>query len=152
MFKFSMRAAILASISLIAAIMAGVPAANADNDLVMVSISDALATQDAKELDGSVKFYFGESAHPAVLQTIGNYVTTERANGFGRSATTACERALVSALLKFQHRAQQLGANAVINIHSYYRKRDFSSETQIQCYDGFLMSGLSLKGDFVKTP
>ena len=52
--------------------------------------------------------------------------------------------------MKFQDRAKELGANAVVNIDSYYKREDTSSETQIQCHSGFLITGIALKGDFVK--
>jgi uncharacterized protein YbjQ (UPF0145 family) len=52
--------------------------------------------------------------------------------------------------VKFQRRAAQLGANAVVNIHSYYDKQDISSDTSFQCRDGFMMTGVALRGDFVK--
>jgi hypothetical protein len=43
-----------------------------------------------------------------------------------------------------------LGANAVVNIISYYRKVPMSSDTQYECHAGTLMAGVALKGDFVK--
>jgi uncharacterized protein YbjQ (UPF0145 family) len=58
---------------------------------------------------------------------------------------------LLSALLEFQKRAQAMGADAVINIHSYYKKEDVSSETEIPCHKGFVVAGLTLRGEVVST-
>lgn len=121
------------------------------SSVLMLPIDSAMATPEAKgALDGSVKFYFGNSPHPAVIEKYGDFVTNEKTNDFAKSDVISCQRAFLSALIKFQRRAEQLGANAVINIHSYYRRRDVSSETQVECHAGFLMSGVALKGDFVK--
>jgi hypothetical protein len=129
----------------------GVPSVSASDDVYMLPISDALATQDAKDrLDGSVKFYFGDASHPAVQRTLGKFVTNQKTNGFLKTDLTACSWVFLSGLLEFQKKAQQVGANAVINIHSYYKKEDVSNETQIPCHKGALIAGIALRGDFVK--
>lgn len=128
------------------------PAA-AEDKLFMLTISNALASPDAEgKLDGSVHFYFGDAKHPAVAQDFGQFITNKKTNGVGKSDETSCTRAFVSTMIELQDRAHQLGANAVINIHSYYKKKDVSNQTQAECYTGFLMTGVALKGDFVKVP
>ncbi|HWD28560.1 MAG TPA: hypothetical protein VG387_15420 [Rhizomicrobium sp.] len=126
------------------------PTTAADN-VVMISIGDAMVTPDFHEkLDGSVKFYFGSQAHPAIDHKFGDLVTNEKTNALGKPAIVACNWVFLSGLLKFQERAHQLGANAVVNIDSYYDREDVPSETTIQCHKGFLLAGVALKGDFVK--
>ena len=46
--------------------------------------------------------------------------------------------------------AQELGANAVINIASNYKNVEMLSDTEYECHDGAMMTGVALKGDFVK--
>ena len=146
------RLSIVASV-LLAAQVAFVAPTQARDDLVLLSISDAMAMPDFKaKLDGSVRFYFGSQSHPGIVHKFGDLVTNEKTNSLGKPAVTACQWAFLSALLKFQERARQLGANAVINIDSYYKREDVPSETQIQCHSGFLITGVALKGDFVKVP
>jgi uncharacterized protein YbjQ (UPF0145 family) len=124
--------------------------AGARDSVTEMSIADALATPDAQQkLDGSVKFFFGETAHPAVLHSFGNFVANDKTNAVNKSSARACEWAFLSALLQFQSRAAKLGANAVVDIHSYYKKEDVSSTTSIQCHDGFLLTGVALRGNFV---
>lgn len=140
---------ILASLLLLS-VMCSVPV-RASGDVLLLSVSDEMATPEAKSmLDGSVKFYFGSAEHPAIAHKFGEFVTNEKSNAFARSDARACRRAFLSALLKFQRRAEKLGANAVVHIDSYFKRADASSESQVECHGGFLMAGVALKGDFVK--
>ena len=40
--------------------------------------------------------------------------------------------------------------NAVVNIQSYYKKREFVSQTEYQCGAGTFVAGVALKGTLVK--
>lgn len=53
-------------------------------------------------------------------------------------------------MVALQTRAQQLSANAVINIVSYYNKKVMSSASEFECHAGAIIAGVVLKGDFVK--
>jgi uncharacterized protein YbjQ (UPF0145 family) len=53
-------------------------------------------------------------------------------------------------MLRLQQRAKELGADAVVNIVSNYKNEEMSSETEFECHDGAMMSGVALKGEFVK--
>jgi hypothetical protein len=108
-----------------------------------------LMSQTNERLDGTVKFYFGQTPHPEVLRRFGDYVANEKTNAVGKTDLGACAWVFQSALLSLQKRAHALGAKAVINIHSFYKKDDVSSETEIPCHTGFLMAGIALKGDLV---
>lgn len=117
----------------------------------LLSISEGIATQDAEaRLDGKVRFYFGNQSHPKVLSTLGSDFTNRKTNAFGKSDEKACNWAFLSALVQLEKRAAELGANAVVNIVSYYKKNVFSSDSQFECHAGALMAGVALKGDFVK--
>lgn len=114
-------------------------------------IAQGIATKSAEDrLDGSVKFYFGNQDHPKVLNKLGSDVTNRKTNAFGKSDEQACNWAFLSALVQLEKRAVELGANAVVNIVSYYKKDAFSSPTEFECHAGALMAGVALKGDFVK--
>lgn len=149
--KIWSRLSVVLSASLLAGQVAVVAPAQARDDVVMISISDALATPDARDkLDGSVRFYFGSAAHPGIAHKFGDLVTNEKTNSLGKPALRACEWVFLSDLLKFQERAKQLGANAVVNIDSYYKRDDAPSATQVECHSGFFVTGVALRGDFVK--
>jgi len=56
----------------------------------------------------------------------------------------------LSAMIQLEKRAKQLGANAVVNIVSYYQKNIMSSPTEFECHAGAIMAGVALRGEFVK--
>lgn len=133
------------------ALFAAVPASAAD-DIIALDLQQALNAPDTlAHIDGSVKFYFGTSTHPAIVKHLGEAVTNKKANGFGRNSTKGCERAFLDGLIAFQEKAKALGANAVININSYYKKNEVVIDKSVECHSGFLMDGVALKGEFVKT-
>jgi uncharacterized protein YbjQ (UPF0145 family) len=117
----------------------------------MMPIAPAIQASDAQEkLDGSVKFFFGNQKHPKVLTKLGSDVSNRKTNAFGKADGTACNWAFLSALVALEKRAQALGANAVVNVVSYYKKNEMSSTTDFECHAGAFMAGVALKGDFVK--
>lgn len=125
--------------------------AQARDTKLLLPLSAAMSANDAKvRLGDSVKFYFGNQPTPPVLERLGADKTNQKTNSFGKSAETACNWAFLSAMLRLQQRAHELGANAVINIVSNYKNVEMSSETQFECHDGAIMSGVALKGEFVK--
>jgi uncharacterized protein YbjQ (UPF0145 family) len=133
-----------------AAIAATAPAQARDTKL-MLPLAAAMADNDAQNrLGEDVKFYFGSQKTPAVLQKLGSDQTSQKTNSFGKSAEKSCNWAFLSAMLRLQARAKELGANAVVNIVSNYKNVEMSSETEFECHDGALMTGVALKGDFVK--
>jgi uncharacterized protein YbjQ (UPF0145 family) len=136
------------------ACLAALPAATttmARDTKVMRPVADAMATPDAKaRLNMGVQFFFGNTAHPPVAQSYGEFMSNKKTNGTNKSDKEACEWAFLSAMLSFQQRAVAVGGNAVINIRSYYKQNEVSSETQYECGSGALMSGVTFKGDVVK--
>ena len=124
---------------------------NARDDKLLLPIADVLNGPDAqKKLDSSIKFFFGNQPHPKIITNFQSDVTNLKTNAFNKTDQRACEWVFLSALLALEKRAKQLGANAVVNIISYYRKVPMSSDTQYECHAGTLMAGVALKGDFVK--
>jgi uncharacterized protein YbjQ (UPF0145 family) len=127
-----------------------VPAQARDTKL-MLPVAAAMSANDAQgRLGDSVKFYFGKQATPPVLERLGEDKTSQKTNSFGKSAEKACNWAFLSAMLRLEQRAKELGADAVINIVNNYKNIENSSETEFECHDGALMSGVALKGEFVK--
>jgi uncharacterized protein YbjQ (UPF0145 family) len=141
---------ILSVVMAAAAIAIAMPAQARDSKL-MLPLAAAMSANDAQNrLGETVKFYFGKQATPPVLERLSVDQTSQKTNAFGKSAETSCNWAFLSAMLRLQQRAHELGANAVINIVSNYKNIEMSSETQFECHDGALMSGVALKGEFVK--
>lgn len=140
------------ALALIGLSLSLVPAwpAHASDRKYLLPIAAGLENKDAQEkLDGSIKFFFGTQPHPAILSKFGSDISNRKTRVFGRSDETACNWAFLSAMISLQNRAKQMGANAVINIVSYYKKDTMSSTTEFECHAGALMAGVTLKGDFV---
>jgi uncharacterized protein YbjQ (UPF0145 family) len=134
-----------------AGLLANAGSSTARDTKHLLPIAAALEVKDAKDkLDGSIKFFFGDQTTPPVLTKLGTDVSNRKTNAFGKSDEKACYWAFLSAMVALEKRAQQLGANAVINIVSYYKKEVMSSVSQFECHAGALIAGVALKGDFVK--
>lgn len=121
------------------------------NDKLMISIQDAFETIDYKtKLDSNIKFYFGEQKHAKASKSYGIYSASKKTNAFNKSDEEACRWALLSALITMQQRAINEGADAVINIVSYYDRNVVSSETEFECRAGTFMTGVAIQGKVVK--
>ena len=102
------------------------------------------------KLDDSVKFYFAGQKTPKVKTKITEATTNKKTNSFNKSDKDACEWAFLSAMLQLRDKAREVDADAVINIQSYYKKDAFKSDTEYECHAGGFVSGVALKGEFVK--
>ena len=140
----------LTTVTLLATLFAGTAAIARDSHK-MFSISDALQTQAAKDkLDPSIKLYFGDQKHPAVVKDIGEWKTNKKTNGFNKSDSEGCDWAFLAAMLTLQERAKSEGGNAVIGIKSNYKDITTVSETEYMCGNGAFISGVAFKGQVVK--
>lgn len=105
----------------------------------------------AKEkLDGSVKFFLKGQATPKVISKLGEDMSNRKTNGVGNEDIEGCRHAALSVLIAFQEKAKTLGANAVIDMISYYKKVPFESATQYDCHAGATVIGVAMKGTYAK--
>ncbi len=139
----------LIAVSLLA-LVAAAPAI-ARNTAVNVTLDSVLNMPEAKaKLDGTVKFYLAGSPTPHVATKLGEDTSNAKTNAFNKTAEEACRWNALSALIKFQDHAKRDGADAVVDIVSYYDRETYSSPTDIQCRDGAFLAGIALKGTYVK--
>ena len=137
----------LIAVSLLA-LVAAAPAI-ARNTAVNVTLDSVLDMPEAKaKLDGSVKFYLAGSPTPHVAKKLGEDTSNAKTNAFNKTAEEACRWNALSALIKFQDHAKRDGADAVVDIVSYYDRETYSSPTDIQCRDGAFLAGIALKGTY----
>lgn len=135
----------------VAALLAASFSAGAADTMLKFPIAGAMAANGAQgRLGESVKFYFAGQPTPPVLSKIITDKTSQRTNSFGKPAETACNWVFLSAMLALQKRAQEVGANAVVNIVSNFNNVEMASATEFECAEGAIMAGVALKGDFVK--
>lgn len=120
-------------------------AALAADKLGRYAIAPALAMKGTRDsLDPDVRLSFGSNPGGRV---IGTYNSNKRARG---TDTEACNTAFLSAVIALQQKALREGGNAVVNIHSYYKNKKFSSSKEFECANGRAMSAVTLRGTVVK--
>lgn len=143
----TLRAALLAT-TLALSGLTSLPAMARDTELHL-PLADVLDMPEAKEkLDGSVKFYLAGQKTPKVLKRLESDVSNRKTNGVGKADDVACRWAALSALIAFQDKAKQLGANAVVDLVSYYKKNETKSDTNYECHAGAVVVGVALKGSY----
>ncbi|MEW6563625.1 MAG: hypothetical protein AB1400_10435 [Pseudomonadota bacterium] len=64
--------------------------------------------------------------------------------------TAACRWVILTTLQDLQKVAKRHGANAVVDIVSYYKKNETRSDTTIRCHAGGFVAGAALKGTYGK--
>jgi len=134
-----------------AALLTVASTAQARETRVEQSLRDLINSAQAKEvgIDGSVRFYLaGEKVD--VLERMGPDVTNRKTNAANKSDQEACTWVALSALKALQEGARLRGANAVVDIVSYYKAKEFSSTTNYECYAGAFVAGVALKGTYAK--
>lgn len=130
--------------------MAAAPALARDTELHL-PFQDVLDSPQAQEkLDGSVKFYLAGAKTPKVLSRHGSVMSNKKTNGVGKEDELGCRWAALSTLIALQERAKEAGANAVVDIVSYYKKDEFKSSTEYECHGGAVIIGVALKGTLAK--
>lgn len=123
----------------------------AKDDVGKYPIESLLKSSKAKEvLLDDIALYFGEQPHPKATETYGEVMSNKKTNAFMKSESEACEWVMLSALIALQERAKREGMDAVVNIQSFYKKREFISTSEFECGAGNLIAGVTLKGTLVK--
>jgi hypothetical protein len=133
------------------ALLALASTAQARDTRVEQSLRELVNSQAARDagIDGSVRFYLaGEKVN--VQQRFGEDVTNKKTNAANKSDEEACRWVALSALRALQDGAKSRNANAVVDIVSYYKKNEFKSATNYECYAGTIMAGVALKGTYAK--
>ncbi len=103
----------------------------------------------AAHVGNSVKLVFGDQP-AAGYQPLGEYVADEREHFDDRTDEETCRVAFVNALADLKEHATDAGADAVIGIASYYRRRTNSSATQFECHAGRSGVFVTLRGILAK--
>lgn len=124
--------------------------ASARDDRLTLSIADAYESLDITSKLEGMQMFFGDQPHPKVAKSIAIVRTNRKTNAFNKSDKQACEWVFLSTLLSLKDRALVEGGNAVVNIKSNYKNREFSSPNQFQCGAGAVIAGAALMGKIVK--
>ena len=133
-------------VAIIAALSLNLEAAD---DKYLFSINEAL-TEHGELVDSNIELYFATQPHGEIIESLGTFVTNKKTNARFKSADTSCKWVFISAILSLQAKAAVQGGNAVVNIHSFYKKNQMFSEEKYECHDGKNVSGVALKGTVVR--
>jgi len=138
-FKTTLIAALLA--------LAVVPTVSARDAAVYFDFNQAVeqATQ-AGVLDGTVRFYLAGATVPGTINRQNETITNQKTNSFRKSDAVACDHVLRSALLRLQQAAKNAGANAVVDIVSFYKRNEYRDAQNYECHAGGVLAGVALKG------
>jgi uncharacterized protein YbjQ (UPF0145 family) len=122
---------------------------HARNDVILLPLQDVVEQGLASgKLDGSVKFYLSGAATPTLESKLGDDVSNKKTNGVGKTDEDGCRWAALSALIAFQNSAKQKGANAVVDMHSFYKRKEFKHAANYECHAGNIVVGVALKGTY----
>ncbi|AYC34598.1 excinuclease [Pseudomonas cavernae] len=131
-----------------ALLLAALPGLSQARDTTLHLDFDAIVAQatQAGRLDGSVKFYLAGEQVPGKVAPLNDAVTNKKTNAFNKSDEEACAWVLQSALVTLQDAAKKTGANAVVDIVSYYKRNEFRDPQKYECHAGAFVAGVALKG------
>ena len=115
----------------------------------LIRIDDALKKNNHL-LNSNIKLSFSSKIQENLILDRGFYVSNRKTNAVFKTFESSCTRAFLSAIISLQERAVKEGGNAVINIHSFYKKKEMFSEEVFECHEGNIMSGVALKGRVVR--
>lgn len=131
-----------------ALLLAALPAVSEARDTTLHLDFDAVVQEaiQAGRLDGRVKFYLAGEQLPGTVRPLNDAVTNKKTNAFNKSDQEACAWVLQSALITLQSAAKNAGANAVVDIVSYYKRNEFRDPQNYECHAGAFVAGVALKG------
>jgi len=123
----------------------------ARDTVLHIPFADVLAMPEAKDkLDPNFKFFLDGQATPTVVKRFSTGVSNPKTNGFGKSDEFGCKWAALSALISLQNSAKREGANAVVDMVSYYKKNEYKSAVDIECHAGAIIIGVALRGTYAQ--
>lgn len=123
----------------------------ARDTVLHIPLSDVLELPEAKsKLDPSFRFYLAGQNTPKVIKRFATDVSNPKTNGFGKSDDFGCKWAALTALINLQESAKRHGANAVVDIVSYYKKAEYKDATNFECHAGAIIIGVALRGTYAQ--
>jgi hypothetical protein len=129
---------------------ASLPAMAADK-VHVIPLADVLAMPEAAgKLDGSIKFFLKGQNTPAVEASLGEGISNRGTGRPGKDDVFACKWAILSALMALQEQAKTRGANAVVDMVSYYKRNTVENATGIECHQGSWVNSMAVKGTYAK--
>jgi hypothetical protein len=141
-------------LTLLATLLALVPAAaQAKDEQRLFDIAVVLASPEGHDrFDDTIRFYWSGQMAPTPLETVKIHTSERKTFSPTRTEQEACDQSFIEALAALRDAAREVGANAVVEIKSLYKNREFRSTTQYECRLGYFAAGVTLEGTLVKLP
>ncbi|MBA1273760.1 hypothetical protein [Stutzerimonas azotifigens] len=118
-----------------------------NGDAVLMDFQQGLQRGlDSGLLDGSVRFFLAGQPIDGEVRTLRSVTSNRKTNASNKSDEEACSWVLQSVLASLQNTAKQAGANAVVNIVSYYKRNAYQDPARYECHAGMAIAGVALRG------
>lgn len=125
--------------------------AGARNVEYTLALDEVLRMPEAEsELDGQVRFYLSGQSHSPIVLRHSEEVVTAKIRGAGEEEIETCKRAALKALVEYQRKARKMGANAIVDLVSYFDEKVFISPAQFECHAGSRTVVVVFKGSYAK--
>lgn len=149
-FHLPLKASLAAAMTVALLLAATAGPAQARNTFLMQPLAEVMTQPEAqRRLDPSIRLYFADQQHPEIQTRRGGYFSSNKVRALLRSDAESCRVAALDSLLALQARARQVGADAVVNIVSYYEQRENPSSERYECRAGNVITEVAFKGDMV---
>jgi len=126
-------------------------AAQARDEQRLFDIATVLASPAGRDrFDDTVQFYWAGQDAPAAEQTFSIHTSERKTFLPTRTEREACDQSVIEALAALRDAAKKVGANAVVNIKSLYKNREFRSPVEYECRLSYFAASVTLEGKLVK--
>lgn len=98
-------------------------------------------------IDPEIGLTFGQEGEGVIKTSV---IVNKKTNGFGKKDVDACHWAFLSAVRQLQDGAREAGASRVVNLVSYYKRREYRSTTEYECHAGAFIVGVTPRGDLAR--
>jgi len=116
----------------------------------LYDVNEAKTSPLGQERLFKVPFYMKGEKTPRVAEVIAESTTQQSTRGAFRSDSASCQVAFLSAVRELQKRAEDRGADAVVDIVSVTWNKETESPSQYRCVAGTWVVHVGLKGKIVK--
>ena len=114
------------------------------------SAKEAAGSEKGQQYLLDVPFYLKGESRPGIAKSISEMTSERTASGAFRGDEASCHSAFLAALKTLQQRAQESGADAVVDIVSVTRGQTTESASDYRCIAGAVVVHVGLKGKLVK--
>jgi hypothetical protein len=125
--------------------------ASARDDQRLYDIAFVLQSAEGRDrFDDTVQFHWSGQALPEGAQTLSIHTSERKTFLPTRTEKEACDQSFLEALAALRDAARAAGADAVVDIKSLHKNREFRSVTQYECRLGYFAAGVALEGKLAR--